>query len=237
MIKQVLFVCTGNTCRSSMAEALLRKMLTEDLADHAATIRVVSAGTGAITGQMAAQNAIEVMAAEGIDLRNHRAKCLSTELVVGADLVLTMTLEQKNAVLNMLPTAKNKVFTLSEFAEGVKEIEFLIDKAERIRVTLEDKRRKYLEKEGPKLEELRRRNSDLSRQMRALDEELRQFEQKMEQEVAIEKKDLEAIQTELTALEIIDPYGQNIESYKICASEIKEKLRAVVNRIKESLED
>ena len=46
--------------------------------------------------------------------------------------------------------------------------------------------------------------------MRALDEELRQFEQKMEQEVAIEKKDLEAIQTELTALEIVDPYGQNI---------------------------
>ena len=90
------------------------------------------------------------MATEGIDLRNHRAKCLSTELVAGADLVLTMTLEQKNTVLKMVPTAKNKVFTLSEFAEGVKEIEFLIDKAERIRATLEEKRHKYLEKEGPK---------------------------------------------------------------------------------------
>jgi protein-tyrosine phosphatase len=235
-IKQVLFVCTGNTCRSSMAEALLRKMLKEDLADQAATIQVVSAGTGAISGETAAQNAIEVMAKEGIDLRPHRARRLSVELVTGADLVLTMTLEQKYTVLKMAPAAKNKIFTLSEFAEGVKEIEALITKAERIRATLEEKRRKCLEKEGPKLEQLRQRNQDLSRQMRALDEELRQFEQKMEQEVAGEKHDLEAIQTQLTALEIPDPYGQNIETYKVCANEIKKKLKTVVNRIKESLE-
>lgn len=237
MVKQVLFVCTGNTCRSSMAEALLRKMLTEDLGEKAATIHVVSAGTGAVAGANVSPNAIEVMDKEGIDLRGHRAKRLTSELVIDADLILTMTLEQKRYVLTLVPTAKNKVFTLAEFAEGVKEIEDLMNRAEKIRLALEEKRRRYLERGGPKLEELRRRNLELSRQMRALDEELRQIEQKMEQEVIVEKRELELIQTKLTSLEIPDPYGQNIEAYNVCAAQIKEKLKAVVYRIKESLEE
>lgn len=94
-----------------------------------------------------------------------------------------------------------------------------------------------MDREGPKLEELRRRNLELSRQMRALDEELRQIEQKMEQEIAPEKRKLELIQEKLTSLEISDPYGQNIEAYKVCANEIKEKLKIVVKQIKESLEE
>jgi protein-tyrosine-phosphatase len=148
-----------------------------------------------------------------------------------------MTLEQKEYVLRLVPSSRNKVFILSEFAAGIKEIQELMDEVENTRLVLENKRRKFLERNGEKLEELQQRNLELSRQMRALDEELRRIEQKMDQETASERQKLEELQSKITSLEIPDPYGQNIEAYQLCAMEIKSRLKTVVERIKESLEE
>ncbi|WP_202707393.1 low molecular weight protein arginine phosphatase [Sporosalibacterium faouarense] len=114
-MKDILFVCTGNTCRSSMAEALFKDMISEvdnDLGD----VKVHSAGVFAVEGQGASPQAVEVMEARGIELSDHKSKMITKELIKQTDLILTMTLRHKNLVLDIDSEAKNKVYTLKEYA-------------------------------------------------------------------------------------------------------------------------
>jgi protein-tyrosine-phosphatase len=84
----VLFVCTGNTCRSPMAEGLLRSALAAKGVDQ---VTVSSAGTGAWEGAPISEAAYLVGLEQGVDLGEHRARLLSRDIVRGADLILVMS--------------------------------------------------------------------------------------------------------------------------------------------------
>lgn len=115
-MKTILFVCTGNTCRSSMAEAMFKDLIKE--IDGYEDIKVLSAGTWAIQGQKASGNAIIALKEKNIDLNGHMSKAITKEMVEEADLILTMTRNHKSQILNALPETKDKVHTLKEFAHG-----------------------------------------------------------------------------------------------------------------------
>ena len=92
----VLFVCTGNTCRSPMAELLCRDMLAkrlkckiDELEDHG--VLVMSAGIAAMLGGRASSEAVQVMAEMGLDLGGHETQPLTEPLVRHADVIYTMT--------------------------------------------------------------------------------------------------------------------------------------------------
>lgn len=108
----VLFVCTGNLCRSPMAAALLQARLTCDEARR--DWQVGSAGVWTVDGRPASAYAVEEMAQRGIDLRTHRSRNITRELMAGADLVLAMTRGHAEALGAAFPEHAHKVYLLSE---------------------------------------------------------------------------------------------------------------------------
>ena len=93
MKKSVLFICTGNVCRSPMAEGLFQHRMGKRL-----EVRVASAGIGAMEGFPASENAVEVMAELGIDISNFYSQSLRSELVQQADFIFTMTRQQQDVI-------------------------------------------------------------------------------------------------------------------------------------------
>lgn len=106
---KILFVCTGNTCRSAMAAAIMNDIAVKNNLN----VLIDSAGVFAQVGDYAEPNAIEALRELGIDLSEHRAKQLTVELADMADLILVMTSAQKKLLGGI---GGDKVHTFLEYA-------------------------------------------------------------------------------------------------------------------------
>lgn len=111
-VKRILFVCTGNSCRSVMAEYLLRVLLQRAGRDE---IEVESAGVFAISGMGSTRETQRVLQDVGADCSTHRTRMLTADMVEAADLIFVMESFQLEEVVRRAPAAKDKAHLLRRY--------------------------------------------------------------------------------------------------------------------------
>ncbi len=113
----IVFVCSGNTCRSPMAAGLALHILAEKLnipPDELPSRHIVvrSAGVHTSGGMPAAGEAVKILGAMGVDIHKHRSAPLTDDLLRRADMIFTMTQAHREEIISRMPTAGEKTFTL-----------------------------------------------------------------------------------------------------------------------------
>ncbi len=109
---KIMFICTGNICRSAMAHAMLQKMAEENKKN----IEAYSCGIYAQNGDIPTDEAISVMKNYNVDLTKHRATNIKNSNIEEMDVILCATETHKNMVVNIYPNLVKKIFTIKEYA-------------------------------------------------------------------------------------------------------------------------
>ena len=110
---KVLFVCSGNTCRSAMCEAYFNALCRKNGAER---LHAESAGTGAWEGERASGSAIRTLQDLNADIASHRARRLTARMTQEADLIVVMTAAHRERVLQLDPSAAEKTRLLGEYS-------------------------------------------------------------------------------------------------------------------------
>ncbi|MCS1352308.1 low molecular weight protein arginine phosphatase [Mechercharimyces sp. CAU 1602] len=138
-MENILFVCTGNTCRSPMAEVLLK----EKARKKGLHLTVHSAGVAAVSDLSMSEHAQIVLREKGLDGSGHRSQTVTTELIQAADLVLTMTMTHKEILVRSYPQYLDKIYTLREYVQRDKQVGHLLMELDRLHVDIETKHALY----------------------------------------------------------------------------------------------
>lgn len=224
----ILFVCTGNTCRSSMAQALLQHMLAEN---GLTQVTVRSAGTAADSGAKASPFAEQALQELGIDLTGHRAQAVDAELIDWADLILTMTQRHKEYVISIFPVATAKTYVLKEFLTDAEVYEQQEQALHKLHGAMAAKKEAFAEAVRPNINELRTRRSELLQELTEVEQLLAERQSQLLGLVRKEREEVERIANARDNTDIVDPFGQPLAAYRASRDELQDALLQLVQRL------
>ena len=225
MAVRILFTGGEEPALSSMAAALLSKMLSDTLGPEAQEIEVGTAGIGARPGVAPDRNAVEVMREVGLDLMPYETQPLTPDLVEDSDLVLAMSTRHMDGAIKMAPSAIDKVFTLREFAGGRHMIEQVLRSA-----GFEDAPRPpaFADPQAQRVEELHERYLELTDQMRLLNTEIHYLQDHLPDVWDAEGERLSRLGEQLALFDLPEPADGSKEEYRRSREDIHLELKKLV---------
>ncbi|RXJ02710.1 low molecular weight protein arginine phosphatase [Anaerobacillus alkaliphilus] len=214
-MRNILFVCTGNTCRSPLAQALLKQKRPD--------LEVKSAGVSALPGMNASEGTLEVLHEKGISLV-HSSSLVDKEVMEWADLVLTLTESHKALLVKQFPLFVDKIHTLKEFAYE----NDVVEKRQLLQhhyAELQLKQAQFLQQHKEELEQLNSLQGDASK--RRLDE----ISKRLQAIIKDDRLAIERLEQLMPSLDISDPFGGSVAIYRRTAKEIEEAIDNMLSRL------
>ncbi len=227
---RILFICTGNTCRSSMAAALFQRVLRERGMQEQVEVR--SAGVAAESGAPASRFALEALRELSVDLGGHKATRVNEQLVQWADLILAMTRRQKETVIAAYPAARDKTHVLKEFLTSAADREEQEQSLYELHQRMSEKRDAFSGGQHPNIAELRQRRAELLQELQDVEQLLAARQAELLEELRPEREAVERIERWRTAVDVLDPFGQPLEAYRECRDELQESLRKLADHLR-----
>lgn len=211
----ILFVCTGNTCRSSVAEKLFH------LKNKDHRFQAKSAGILAIDGMPMSDGAKYQFEKRGIEVE-HRTRAISDDLINWADLILTMTFSHKNALIKQYPDIVDKIFTLKEYVLDDEKIKEKLAQVNEHIAQIEIKRSTFLLENKRKLAEKSRNMTESER---------KELEVQLRNQLEPHYKAIDELTAQLPCFDITDPYGGNEKIYEKNYIEIEEMVDKLIKKL------
>ncbi len=228
---RILFVCTGNTCRSSMAQALMEQLLREN--NLLGKVEVRSAGVAADSGAPASRFAQEALREIGLDLSYHRGRQIDAAQVEWADLILTMTRRQREALIAAFPQAREKIHLLKEFLITPADREQWEQELYQLHRQMATKREAFAAEVHPNIGELRVRRAELLQELEEVEQLLAERQAELLERLRPERTRIDQIEQQRSLVDVTDPFGQPLEVYRMSRDELKDNLERLLQRLQQ----